>query len=59
LEYETLSAEDVNALLEGREIHRPDADESPPDTGVTSTVPASGSGKQSPGGLEPEPQPGS
>ena len=59
LEYETLSAEDVEAALAGEAIHRPSADEPPADKGAPSTVPKSGSGKKHPVGLEPEPQPGS
>ncbi len=59
LEYETLSAEDVEAALKGEAIHRPSADEPPADQAAPSTVPKSGSAKKHHAGLEPEPQPGS
>ncbi|MEQ8192933.1 MAG: cell division protein FtsH, partial [Rhodospirillales bacterium] len=61
LEYETLSGEEVGALLRGETISRPDQDDSA-DVGrkKRSSVPASGQGKERPGGsMEPEPQPGS
>ena len=59
LEYETLSADDVEAALKGEAIHRPSADEPAADKGAPATVPKSGSSKKHPAGLEPEPQPGS
>jgi len=62
LEYETLSADDVQKLLRGETIDRGEAGDMPGPTGRRSSVPASGKapkGKDSPGGLEPEPQPGS
>ncbi len=62
LEYETLSGAEVNTLLSGGSIDRDDeADEGP--GGHRSSVPSSGKavkdGKDSAGGMEPEPQPGS
>ena len=61
LEYETLSGDEVNALLKGEKIIRPDEDE-PSDSGRASSVPSSGpAGKKKPrGGIgDAEPQPGS
>jgi cell division protease FtsH len=61
LEYETLTGDEVKALLRGESISRPDSDAEPPakKKGRRSSVPASGGAKQGrPGGLEPEPQPG-
>ena len=59
LEYETLSAEEVNTLLRGDSIDRPDDEED--STGSSrSSVPTSGTvnKKDRPsGGMEPEPQP--
>ena len=59
LEYETLSGTEVNALLRGEPIFRPDADDDPPSEGQPkSSVPSSGAGpKGAPGNLDPEPQP--
>ncbi len=61
LEYETLTGEEIRALLKGEPIVRPSADEQPPkDAGRRSSVPSSGSKDSRPtGDLEPEPQPGS
>jgi cell division protease FtsH len=61
LEYETLSGEEINALLRGEAIIRTDKQDTPPPPkqptpGRRASVPTSGS-KDS-GGLEPEPQPG-
>ncbi|QQP87476.1 ATP-dependent zinc metalloprotease FtsH [Skermanella sp. TT6] len=61
LEYETLSGEEINALLRGDPIVRTDKQDTPPPPkqptpGRRASVPTSGS-KDS-GGLEPEPQPG-
>lgn len=62
LEYETLSGNDVDAVLKGEQIHRNDADDTPPEGGHRSSVPTSGSvkkGKDSPpgmGGVEPQPE---
>jgi cell division protease FtsH len=57
LEYETLSGEEVKALLRGETIARPE--EPPQDKGAGSAVPSAGGPRPSPGGgLSPEPQPG-
>ena len=59
LEYETLSGDEVQAILRGETIDRSDATgPSGGDSGRRSSVPSSGKPKDSPGGLEPEPQPG-
>ena len=61
LEHETLSGEDVKALLRGEQIVRP-ADDRPGDSGRRSSVPPTGAkpGRgEAPDGLAPEPQPGS
>ncbi|MGE3934105.1 MAG: ATP-dependent zinc metalloprotease FtsH, partial [Rhodospirillaceae bacterium] len=62
LEYESLSGEEVKALLRGESIFRPSEDDTPKDTGRRSSVPTSGSRPRGEGlgdadGL-PEPQPG-
>jgi cell division protease FtsH len=62
LEYETLSGDEVEALLKGEEIDRSEPAGPTGDSGRRSSVPSSGKpakgkGKDSPGGLEPEPQP--
>ncbi|MGF1595037.1 MAG: ATP-dependent zinc metalloprotease FtsH [Kiloniellaceae bacterium] len=67
LEYETLSGEEVQTIIDGGSIDRGD-ESHPGPTGRRSSVPSSGKaakgpGKdkdtgESPGGLEPEPQPG-
>jgi len=59
LEYETLSGDEVKALLRGEPIVRPEIDEPPSKpTGRRGSVPST-SGKDRPeGGLRPEPQPG-
>jgi cell division protease FtsH len=67
LEYETLSGDEVQAIMRGESIVRPDPDDSSFDAGSKkrSSVPSSGKshgkddGKETPGGMEPEPQPGS
>jgi len=62
LEYETLSGDEVQKILRGEPIDRGEAGDTPGPAGRRSSVPASGKapkGKDSPGGLEPEPQPGS
>ena len=61
LEYETLTGEEVRALLRGEPIVRPIDDEpTPRDSGRKSSVPSSGAAKKGPqGGLEAEPLPGS
>jgi cell division protease FtsH len=60
LEYETLSGDEVNALLRGEPIFRADADDDTSPEGQTkSSVPSSGAGPRGvPGSLNPEPQPG-
>ncbi len=60
LEYETLTGDEIRALLAGEPIHRPDLDTppSPPRSGATGTVPVAGRAKKvPPSGLGPEPQP--
>ena len=61
LEYETLSAHDVDQLLAGHDIDRSEPDEPAATAGPRSSVPTSGQQpgrKDRPsGGLEPEPQP--
>ncbi len=65
LEYETLSGEEVKALLRGEPIVRPTGDDEPTPTprdssGRKSSVPSAGKANKGPhGGLEAEPQPGS
>ena len=63
LEYETLSGQEVHALLRGEDIVRDDTDETPKDTNgrPKSSVPSAGARKDgdAPSGLGPEPQPGS
>lgn len=63
LEYETLSGEEVKAVVAGDPIHRPDADDdaggSTPEGGRRTSVPTAGSRpKEGPtGGFDPKPQP--
>ena len=62
LEYETLSGEEIAALLRGETIIRPDPDEPTPDKKSRTSVPTSGNNNKKDGDepdLEPEPQPGS
>ncbi|MBK8177144.1 MAG: ATP-dependent zinc metalloprotease FtsH [Rhodospirillales bacterium] len=61
LEYETLSGEEVSALLRGEPVIRPDPRDDTKDTGRRTSVPTSGkkSGKEPRGGFEAEPQPNS
>jgi len=57
LEYETLSGDDVNALLRGETLDRKDYDDDQPkEGGRRSSVPSSGS-KPKNGGIGPEPVP--
>jgi len=58
LEYETLTGDEVNALLRGESIIRPE-DESPGESGHKSSVPSAGKSKKDKGasGMDPEPQP--
>jgi cell division protease FtsH len=62
LEYETLSGEEINALLRGDPIIRTDRQDTPPPpkqpTGRRASVPNSGTKDTGSGGFEPEPQPG-
>jgi cell division protease FtsH len=59
LEYETLSGDEIRALLRGEDIVRPDVEEPPRSSGRRSSVPTSGPKDQpDSGGLKPEPQPG-
>jgi cell division protease FtsH len=64
LEYETLSGDEVRTVIKGESIHRPEPEEASGPAGKRSSVPSSGKSKGSgkdkdtPGGLEPEPQPG-
>ena len=61
LEYETLSGQEVQAILNDQEIDRSDpaaGGGTSGDSGRRSSVPSSGKPKDTPGGLEPEPQPG-
>ncbi|PWR22608.1 ATP-dependent zinc metalloprotease FtsH [Zavarzinia aquatilis] len=61
LEYETLSGEEIVALLKGEKIHRDvSATEPPADIGSSSAVPPTGKSSDDRGqGLRPELQPGS
>jgi len=61
LEYETLSGEEVRALLRGEDVVRADARDEPRDSGRRASVPSSGkkAGKEPRGGFGAEPQPNS
>ncbi|MEE1557134.1 MAG: hypothetical protein V1262_14535, partial [Alphaproteobacteria bacterium] len=61
LEYETLSGDEVSQLLRGENVDRPDEFEPPQDSSTATSVPPSSKPKKpdGPGGMEPEPQPGS
>ena len=56
LEYETLSGEEVDALLKGEELARSAPDEPPKDAGRKSSVPSSGESDEAPD-MTPTPQP--
>ncbi len=57
LEYETLSGDDIDALLRGEELVRDDPDiPEPPPSGRPQTVPSAGKGKRPSAGGAPEPQ---
>jgi cell division protease FtsH len=58
LEFETLSGEEIRALLRGEAIVRPDVEEPPKSPGRRASVPTSGPKDRPEGGLRPEPQPG-
>ena len=63
LEYETLSGSEVDALLRGEPIFRPDLDDDPTEGHAKSSVPSSGAAakkdqdKDTGGDFTPEPQP--
>ncbi len=57
LEYETLSGTEVNALLKGEPIFRPDPDDTENEEGARTSVPSSGTRKDHPGSFNAEPQP--
>ena len=62
LEYETLSGHEVNDLIAGKGVNRPDPDDTPSEGGSKTSVPSSGKGagkekKEGPGlGAEPLPE---
>ena len=60
LEFESLSGDEIEALLRGETITRPDEEDTPKDSGRRSSVPETGGKRKDTddGGLEPEPQPG-
>jgi cell division protease FtsH len=63
LEYETLSGDEVQAVLRGEAVDRSEPTDTKGASGRRTSVPpsgkpAKGKGKGAPGGLEPEPQPG-
>ncbi len=58
LEYETLTGDEVKAVLRGESIVRPEEDEAPKGPGSRASVPASGrKAKEHPGPLKTAPQP--
>ncbi len=59
LEYETLTGAEVQALLRGEPVVRPEENETSSDNGRRASVPTAGKPKKSRGhpGLDPEPQP--
>jgi cell division protease FtsH len=58
LEFESLSRDDVDALMRGDPVIRDDESDGPSKSRKRSSVPQSGKpSKDGPGGLEPEPQP--
>ena len=59
LEYETLSGDEINALLRGEPIIREKDDDTPPPSGVRSSVPTTDGtgGASGPVGTGPEPEP--
>ena len=58
LEYETLTAAEVEAVLRGEPVLRPEQSAEPEEPAAASPVPSAG-GKEKPGELNLEPQPGS
>ena len=58
LEYETLSGEEIKALLRGETITRKEDEPPSSDRGTASPIPTSGPIKGAPPGFKPEPQPG-
>ena len=58
LEYETLTGEEIKALLRGETITRREDEPPSSDRGTASPIPTSGPLKGSPPGFNPEPQPG-
>ena len=58
LEFETLSGDEIRALLRGEPVVRPDVEEPPRNPGRRASVPTSGPKDRPEGGLRPEPQPG-
>ncbi len=59
LEYESLSGDDVEAVLAGKPISRPDEEDIGVTPGRRGTVPSASPGGERPPDLEPTPQPGS
>ncbi len=59
LEYETLTGDDIAALIRGETILRPEDDESSADSGTSSPFPSTGPKKGPSSDLNPEPQAGS
>lgn len=58
LEYETLSADEVERVLRGETIEREEREPAPkPGKGRRSSVPTSGKSKEAGGGIGPEPEP--
>ncbi len=62
LEYETLSGDEVNDILAGKGVHRPDPDDASSEGGAKASVPTSGKGKKEDtssdglGGAQPQPE---
>ena len=62
LDYETLTGDELKAVMRGESIDRSDKDDAAADAGAASAVPSTEdaqTARTSPGGFEPEPQPGS
>jgi len=58
LEYETLSREDIEALLRGETLSRGDGEDETPASDASASVPSSGPIGGAIGAIDPEPQPG-